>query len=206
VGKIPLNVHSLGIDTLSLSGHKLHGPKGVGCLYVRRGLLPAPLFHGGHQERDLRSGTENIPAIVGLAEAITLAIAEMNEVNQHIRSLSQQLQEGIVHSIADVQIHGHPTKKIPHIVNVGFASVGAEALAINLDLSGIAISIGSACASGAVEPSHVMKAMGVPDSLARGSVRFSLGRGNQTQQIEYLLQVLPPIVEQLRRIAPMGRI
>lgn len=203
VGAVPVHVRELGVDLLSLSAHKFYGPKGAGALYVRKGVRLQPLIHGGGQERTRRAGTENIPGIVGLAAALRLAQAEMTERTAHIRSLRRRLEEGLLR-LPGTRLNGHPERRLPGHVNVSFAGVESEPLLVNLDLAGIAASGGSACTSGSLEPSHVLKAMGVPGEWIRGSVRFSLGRENTEADVDRVLSVLPGILERLRAISAQG--
>jgi cysteine desulfurase len=204
VGKIPVNVRELGVDMLSLTAHKFYGPKGVGALYVREGVEIAPLFFGGHQEGALRPGTQNVPGIVGLAAALRLACQEMEEESARLRRLRDLLEQSIIERIPDVDINGHPDKRLAHISNVSFAGLDGEALLLALDMQGIAVSTGSACTAGSTEPSHVLRAMGVDPLLARGSIRFSLGRDNTEEDIRFLIEVLVPAVSRLRQMAPAG--
>jgi len=204
VGKIPVNVRELGVDMLSLTAHKFYGPKGVGALYVREGVEIAPLFFGGHQEGALRPGTQNVPGIVGLAAALRLACQEMEEESARLRRLRDLLEQSIIERIPDVHINGHPDKRLAHISNVSFAGLDGEALLLALDMQGIAVSTGSACTAGSTEPSHVLRAMGVDPLLARGSIRFSLGRDNTEEDIRFLIEVLVPAVSRLRQMAPAG--
>lgn len=201
VGKIPVDVNDLWVDFLSLSGHKLYGPKGVGALYVRKGVPLEPLFQGGHHERNLRSGTENIPAIVGLARAIELAEEEMEEISYRKVSLRDAFWGAIQAEIEGVHMNGHPRDRIPSILNVSFEGVDGESVVLNLDLKGIAVSTGSACASGALEPSHVLLAMGGSRSLVHGAVRFSLGRETAQEELDYTVSVLAETIHRLRSLS-----
>lgn len=201
VGKIPVNVGDLKVDFLSLSGHKVYGPKGIGALYVRKGVPFEPLFQGGHHERNRRPGTENIPSIVGLARALELAEEEVGCVSSKIKNLRDALWEAIEAQIEGVHMNGHPRYRIPSILNVSFDGVAGESMIINLDLKGIAASTGSACTSGALEPSHVLLAMGVSRSRVRGAVRFSLGRETTQEELDYTVAVLGETVRHLRSIA-----
>ncbi|MBI4437102.1 MAG: cysteine desulfurase NifS [Candidatus Omnitrophica bacterium] len=199
-GKIPVDVEDLGVDLLSVSAHKLYGPKGVGCLYVRKDVRILPHQHGGHHERGLRAGTENVAGIVGLGKAVSLARQEMEKRTQHLRALQEKFYEGILKRIDDVLLNGHPTERIPGTVNLGFKDVEGESMAINLDLKGICVSTGSACTAGSLEPSHVLVAMGVPQEYARGTVRFSLGHENTQEEMDYCLTEIPKIVKRLREM------
>jgi cysteine desulfurase len=199
VGKILVNVNALGVDLLSISGHKIYGPKGIGTLYIRKGVRISPLLHGGLHERQMRAGTENIPAIVGLAKALDLAQAEMPSIIKHLTGLRDRLEQGIREKISHVYINNHPIQKLPNILNVTFEFIDGEALLLALDMRGIAVSTGSACTSGATEPSHVLQAMGINPTLAQGSIRFSLGRENTESEIDFVLDFLVEIVSQLRK-------
>jgi cysteine desulfurase len=203
VGKIPVNVNELNVDLLSLSGHKIYGPKGVGALYIRKGIRIAPLIVGGHHERNRRAGTENVAGIVGLAKAIELASQQMQEEAQKIKSLRDRLQAGILEKIENVYLNGHPQLRLPNTLNMSFEFVEGESMILNLDLEGIAVSTGSACTSGSLEPSHVLKAMGIDPAIAQGSLRFSLGRDNTQEDIDYILSLLPNIVSRLRDMSPL---
>jgi len=199
VGKIPVKVNELGIDLLSISGHKIYGPKGIGALYIRKGTRISPLLHGGHHERQMRAGTENIPAIVGLAKALELAQAELPSTIKHLTGLRDRLEQGIREKISHVYINGHPIQKLPNILNVSFEFIDGERLLIDLDTRGIAVSTGSACTVGATQPSHVLQAMGLKPTLVQGSIRFSLGRENTESEIDFVIDSLVEIVSQLRK-------
>lgn len=203
LGKISTNVDQLGVDLLSLSGHKLYAPKGIGALYIRKGTKMHPLLHGGHQEKRRRSGTENIPGIIALGAACHLAESEISREAEYLTGLRDKLHEGIVKRIPHVQLNGHPVKRLPGTLNISFKFVEGESLLINLDLKGVAISTGSACSSGSLEPSHVLQAIGVPHEVIHGSLRFSLGRMNTADDIDYVLEVLPPIVDKMRAMSPL---
>lgn len=203
VGKLPINVEAMNIDLLSLSGHKLYGPKGVGALYLRRGLHLVPSAHGGAHERGQRAGTENVPGIVGLGRAVELAMVKMEPEAEYLRGLRDNLHELIVERIEDVHLNGHPTDRLSGTLNLSFAGIEGEALLLSLDLEGVAASSGSACTSASLEPSHVLLAMGVPPLLAHSSVRFSLGRDNTPEDVKYVAEVLLRIVDRLRRLSPL---
>jgi len=203
VGHIPAKVDELGVDLLAISAHKLYGPKGVGVLYVRKGTRIVPFMHGGGQERGLRATTENVPGIVGFGKAAEIAQAEMNAESKHVTRLRDRLIKGLLERIPQVRLNGHATKRLPNNVNISIASVEGESLAVSLDLEGIAVSTGSACSSEAMEPSHVLTAMGVPAELARGSVRFSLGKKNTDEEIDRVLEAFPRIVSRLRAVSPL---
>lgn len=203
VGKIPINVNELGIDLLSLSAHKFYGPKGVGALYIRKGTKIHPLFHGGEQERKRRAGTENVPCIVGLGEAAKIASKEMKQEYSHVKELRDKLENKIKDNIDYIRLNGHRTERLPSTSNISFEFIEGESLILNLDLKGIAASTGSACASGSLEPSHVLLAIGVPPAIAQGSIRFSLGRDNQKEDIDYTVENLVEIVGRLREMSPL---
>jgi cysteine desulfurase len=205
VGKIETDVERLGVDLLSLSGHKLHGPKGVGALYVRPNLDITPLIHGGGHEKGRRSGTENTPGICGLGKACEISLAEVNEEMKRIGHLRDMLWDGLKSKIGDLIVLGHPEKKLPNTLAVCFKYVEGESVLLNLDLEGIAVSSGSACSSGDVEPSHVLLAMGVSPEFARGGIRFSLGRGNTEDEIKKVIEVSPEIIAKLRDMSPLAR-
>ena len=206
LGKVPVDVRKLGVDLLSISGHKFHGPKGVGALYVRRGTKLSPIFHGGGHERGLRPGTVNVPSIAAMARALSLAVAEMEEIAAKLSFLREKLYRGVVERIEDVRVNGpspgEPVPCLPNILNLSFLGAEGEALLMALDMEGIAVSTGSACSSGDVEPSHVLLAMGVPPEVARCGIRFSLGRHNTEEEIEQVVEVLPRLVERIRSISP----
>jgi cysteine desulfurase len=201
LGKVPTLVDELGIDLLSLSGHKIHGPKGIGALYLRRGLALAPIVTGGPQERGLRGGTEHVAAIVGLGVAAERAGARMAQEMTQVAALRDRLERGIVASIPDVRVNGAAGARLPTTTNVSFKGVDGQSLIVALDLRGVAASTGSACSSGSLEPSHVLLAMGLPDEWLRGAVRFSLGTGNTSAEVDTVLRLLPPMVARLRQHA-----
>ncbi|NLG83329.1 MAG: aminotransferase class V-fold PLP-dependent enzyme, partial [Firmicutes bacterium] len=203
VGAIPVDVRELGVDLLSLSAHKFYGPKGVGALYIRRGIRLVPLIHGGGQERKRRAGTENTAGIVGLAAALRYAIADLPERTARLTELRDRLIEGVLSTIPHVRLNGHRTKRLPGNVNISVEFVEGEAMLLNLDLAGIAASSGSACTSGSLEPSHVLLSMGLPHEVAHGSLRLSLGRENTVEDVDRVLEVLPGIVERLRAMSPL---
>lgn len=203
VGKVPVDVQKANVDLLVLSGHKLGAPKGVGAMYVRRGSKMTPLLHGGHQERNRRAGTHNVAGIVGLGLACELAGAEMEATMARVRRLREKLEQGIMSAIPDVKLNGHPTQRLPNTLNISFAYIEGESLLLNFDMKGVAASSGSACTSGSLEPSHVMGAMCVEITLAHSSTRFSLGRDNTEEDVDYVLEILPPIVQRLREMSPL---
>lgn len=202
-GAAEIDVEALQIDLLSLSGHKFYGPKGVGALYVRRGVKIETVQHGGAQERGLRAGTENIPAIVGLGMAAELARENMMKNALYLTGLRDKLINGIEREIPDVKLNGHRTRRLPGNVNFSFCYVEGEALLLNLDMKGIAASSGSACTSGSLDPSHVLLAMGLTHEVAHGSLRLTLGRGNTEADVDYILAKLPQIIARLRSMSPL---
>lgn len=204
VGNYPVDVKADNIDLLSLSGHKLYGPKGIGAIYIRKGVRIEAVQQGGAQERSLRAGTENVPGIVGLGKAAAQAHAAMEERIAHVKALRDQLIAGIQATIPDIKLNGHPTDRLPGNVNFSFSYIEGESLLLNLDLKGIAASSGSACTSGSLDPSHVLLAMGMTHETAHGSLRLSLGKGNTAEDVAYCLEVLPQIVERLRSMSPLN--
>lgn len=202
-GKIKLDVKELGVDLLSLSAHKFNGPKGIGCLFVKQGTHIAPVMFGGHHEHGLRPGTENVPYIVGFAKAFELANDNMKSHEKHILKLKEKLKAGILEKIPEIIINGGKTHSMCNILNVSFKYIEGESLLAMLDTYGIGASTGSACASGSNEPSHVLSAMCVDPVDAQGAIRFSLGYQNTEEEIDYVLEVLPKIVENLRAMSPM---
>ncbi len=203
-GRVPINVEEIGCDLLSMSAHKLYAPKGIGALYVRRGVRLQPQNIGGHQERDLRGGTEPVPNVVAFGTACEIAAEEMEEDTARIRTLRDELENAIAEQIPDIQFNGDRSARLPNIANVSFSSIEGEGLLINLDMQGIAVSTGSACSSGTLEPSPVIRALGRDDELSRGAIRFSFGRFNSKEDLDALLSVLPPSVENIRRLAPQA--
>lgn len=203
VGKIPVDVRAMDVDLLSLTGHKIYGPRGAGALYVRSGVKVLPLMYGGSQERRRRPGTENVAAIVGLAKALEIASARMHEDATRLRALSEYFAKQLVVTIPDVQINSHPDHRLPQTVHASFYALEGEPIVLSLDMEGIAVSSGSACTSGATEPSHVLTAMGIEKAWAVGAIRFSLGRSTTQEQIDRVLSVLPTIVARLRQLAPV---
>jgi cysteine desulfurase len=201
VGKIPIDVRTLGVDMLSLSAHKLYGPKGAGALYVREGVELEPLLHGGSHEHNMRAGTENTSAVVGLGQASEIAKEEMPAEEKKVRNLRDKLEQGIKDKIPEIKVNGHHKNRLYNTLNVCINHTQGENLLINLDFKGICVSSGSACTSGAFEPSHVLLAMGIPAEIARSSLRFSLGKYNTEEEIEKVLKVLPPIVKKLRKMS-----
>ena len=202
VGKIPLNLSKSRIDLLSLSGHKLHGPKGVGALYVRKGTRLSPFMLGGHQEAGRRAGTENVPGIVGLGKACELAAENLEAENSKVKSLRDRLEDAILETCPDSRLNGDPENRLPNMSNISFEYIEGEAILLMLDNYGICASSGSACTSGSLEPSHVLRAMGVPFTAAHGSIRFSLSRYNTEKEVDYTIEKMPRIVNQLRELSP----
>ena len=202
VGKIPVNVRELDVDFLTLSGHKMYGPKGIGALYVKKGAPFCPLIRGGHQERGRRAGTENTLGIIGLGKAVEMRAQEMKSDEKHLLEMKAALKKGIEENIPDVRFVGHPTDCIPNTLNVSFEGAEGEAIILYLALEGIAVSTGSACTSGALEPSHVLLAMGLPQRLAQGAVRFSLGRETGQEELDYTVAVLVETIHRLRSMSP----
>jgi cysteine desulfurase len=198
-----VDVRELGIDMLSGSAHKFYGPKGVGILYARIGTRFTPYSHGGAHERNKRAGTENVPGIVGLARALELDVEEMESNTAHINMLADRLYEGLMSRIPDISFNGDPDRRIKATLNFTFAGCEGEATILSLDMKGIAVSSGSACTAGSIEPSHVLRAMGVPPELAQTAIRFSLGKGNSVEDIDYCLEVLPEVVKRLRQMSPI---
>jgi len=203
VGKIPVDVQKAGVDLLVLSGHKIGAPKGVGAIYIRRGTRMTPLIHGGHQERNRRAGTHNVAGIVGLGLACELAGQNLEENAERMARLRDKLEQGILDQIPDVKVNGHRTQRLPNTLNVSFAYIEGESLLLNFDMKGVAASSGSACTSGSLEPSHVMGAMGVDVALAHSSTRFSLGPDSTEEDVDYILEILPPIIQRLREMSPL---
>ncbi|PIW46290.1 MAG: cysteine desulfurase NifS [Zetaproteobacteria bacterium CG12_big_fil_rev_8_21_14_0_65_54_13] len=202
VGKIPMNLADSDIDMLSLSGHKLHAPKGVGVLYLRRGTRFRPLLRGGHQERGRRAGTENVASIIGLGKACELASQKMEYENVEVKAMRDRLQEGILASVTHCFPTGDVENRLPNTCNIAFEYIEGEAILMLLNKAGIAASSGSACTSGSLEPSHVMMAMGIPYTAAHGTIRFSLSCYNTMAEIERVIEAVPPVVAQLRKLSP----
>lgn len=202
VGKLPINLKDSAIHMLSLSGHKLHAPKGIGVLYLKRGTRFRPLLRGGHQERGRRAGTENAAAIVGLGKAAQLAMENMANENTYVAGLRDRLQEGILKSVPNSFVTGDPENRLPNTANIAFEYIEGEAILLLMNKHGIAASSGSACTSGSLEPSHVMKAMGIPYTAAHGTVRFSLSRYNTEAEVDRVIEAIPPIVAKLRKLSP----
>jgi cysteine desulfurase len=202
VGKIPVDVKELGVDLLTLTAHKIYGPKGVGVLYIRRGARIASQMHGGHHERDRRAGTESVPLIVGMGRAAELARLRLAERMKHAAELRDYLEEELFKRIPNISRNGDPERRVPNIANLNFDHVEGEGLQISLDLKGVAVSTGSACASGSTEPSHVLMAIGLPRDSSYGSLRFSFGKYNTREDVDYTLEILQTVVEKLRKLSP----
>lgn len=202
VGKIPVSVKKLGVDMLSLSAHKFYGPKGVGAIYIKKGTKIEPYLHGGEQEKGKRAGTYNVPGIIGLGKAAEIAIEEMEEEMKKVKYLRDKLERGIIEKIPEVVINGHPENRLYNTLNLCVKYVEGESILLNLDFEKIYASSGSACTSGSLEPSHVLLAIGIPPEIAHGSLRFSLGKYNEEKDVDRVLEVLPGIVEKLRKLSP----
>ncbi len=204
VGQLPVDLKTMNIDFLSFSAHKFNGPKGIGALYKRKGVRIKPLYQGGGQERKIRPGTENVSGIVGLSRALELAVNELGEKKKTLEDLRDRLIGGLL-KIDDIILNGHPEIRLPGNINVSFKYIEGESILLSLDLQGIAVSSGSACSSGSLEPSHVLSAIGLDHQTAHGSVRFSLGLGNSEEEVDYVLDKVVPAVERLRSISPMHK-
>ena len=202
VGKIPLNLDNSNIDLLSLSGHKLHAPKGVGVLYVRKGTRISPFIVGGHQEKNRRAGTENVAGIVALGKACQLAAKEIVQENTKVKKLRDKLENAILKTCAGAMLNGDKVNRLPNTCNISFEFIEGEAILLLLDQFGICASSGSACTSGSLEPSHVLRAMGVPFTAAHGSIRFSLSRYNTESEVDFVIEKMPAIVNRLRELSP----
>lgn len=205
VGKVPINLKELDVDFLSLSGHKLHAPKGVGVLYVRRGTLFVPFLTGGHQEKGRRGGTENVASIVALGRACELAAEKMDEENTRVKALRDKLEEGLLAAIPKSMLNGHKTERLPNTCNISFEYVEGEAILLHMNRFNICASSGSACTSGSLEPSHVLRAMGVPFTAAHGSIRFSLSIYNTEAEVDFVLAKMPEIIDSLRQMSPFWK-
>jgi cysteine desulfurase len=204
-GRIPIDVEALGCDLLTLSSHKLYAPKGCGALYIRRGVRLASQTVGGHQERERRAGTESVPAIVAFGTAAKLAREEIAQRSEHDRKLRDAFELGVSVSIPDIVFNGDRVRRLPHLSNISFRFIEGEGLLISLDLQSIAVSTGSACSSGTLEPSPVIRALGRNDELARGSIRFSFGKDNTETELHYVLEVLSRLVKKLRELSPLNK-
>ncbi len=202
-GKVPLDVQKIKASLVSMSGHKLHGPKGVGALYIRKGTKIDSLQHGGHHEKKRRAGTENVPGIVGFAKACEIAASSGEANYKKTKALRDLLHKRIEEKISHTQLNGHPEKRLPNTLNISFQYLEGESILLSLDLEGIAVSTGSACTSGSLEPSHVLKSMGIETLFLQGSIRFSLSEFTTEQEIDYVMEKLPPIIERLRKMSPV---
>ena len=203
-GKIPVNVRALGVDLLALSAHKFYGPKGVGALWAKRGVRLMPFLNGGKQERNRRAGTENVPGVIGMGVAAQRAMQKMDVDAERLSALRDRLETGILSSVPHTEVNGARETRVPNTTNISFDRIEAESLLIALDLEGVAVSTGSACSSGTLEPSHVLKAMGLSSHRAQNSIRFSLGTSNTDEQIDHVISILPRIVTKLRSLSAVG--
>jgi len=203
VGKAPIELKKLNVDMLSMSGHKIYGPKGVGALFIRKGVRITPLSHGGHHERSRRAGTENVAGIVGFAKALGLVDKEREDQNKHLKNLTQAFYKKLVESIPDVILNGDLNRRILNTLNLSFKGVEGESVILSLDMKGVEVASGSACTSRTLEPSHVLSAMGVDPAIAQGAIRFSFGRDNTMEDMEYVANLLPEIVSRLRSMSPI---
>lgn len=204
-GKIPLDMSKSTIDLLALSGHKLHAPKGIGALYIRKGTKLTPFIIGGHQEKGRRAGTENVPYIIGLGKASELALKHIEDENTRIKALRDRLEKELLGRCTNSRTNGDTEHRLPNTTNISFEFVEGEAILLMLSEKGIAASSGSACTSGSLEPSHVLRAMGIPFTFVHGSLRLSLSRYNNEEDIDYIIEHLPPIIKRLREISPFGK-
>ncbi len=205
VGKIPVDVKKTGLDMMSISGHKIHAPKGIGVLYVKKGTKFSPFMIGGHQERNRRGGTENVASIIGLGRASELAISHLEEIDTRVRALRDRLETGLLQKIPNALLNGKKDSRLPNTTNISFEYVEGEAILLMMDQLGICASSGSACTSGSLEPSHVLRAMGVPFTAAHGSIRFSLSTYNTVKEVDFVIENLPPIIERLRKMSPFWK-
>lgn len=203
IGNIPINLKDLNIDLLSLSAHKFHGPKGVGVLYIKKGVNISNMIHGGGQEKSMRAGTENVAGIVGLGKAIEMATSDIQKKSEYLIDLRERLIKGIMESIPDTILNGDPTNRLPGNVNVCFKYIEGESILLMLDMKGVCASSGSACTSGSLNPSHVLLAIGLPHEIAHGSLRLTLSEENTQEEIEHVLETLPPIIQNLRNMSPL---
>jgi len=202
-GKEVIDVEDLGVDLCSFSAHKLSGPKGVGALYVRKGVKILPFQHGGHHERKRRAGTLNVPGIVGFGKAVEIATRDMAKTNKHLKKLTKRFLDGLKKELKEIYLNGHPDERLSNTLNISFRYIEGESLLLNFDLKGIFASTGSACTSGSLEPSHVLTAMKVPADTSQGSIRFSFGYENTEEDVKYCLAEIPPIVKRLRDMSPL---
>ncbi len=202
VGKIPIDLNRTDVDLLSLSGHKLHGPKGIGALYIRKGTKFKPFMVGGHQEHGRRAGTENVPGIIGLGKACELAAGKLNDLDTRVRGLRDRLENALLEAVPQSMINGERANRLPNTTSIAFEYVEGEAILLMMNEHGIAASSGSACTSGSLEPSHVLRAMGIPFTAAHGSIRFSLSHYTTAEEIEFVIEKMPPIIARLRQMSP----
>ncbi|MDJ0811914.1 MAG: cysteine desulfurase NifS [Desulfobacterales bacterium] len=202
VGKIPIDLTRTDVDLLSLSGHKLHGPKGIGALYIRKGTKFKPFMVGGHQEHGRRAGTENVPGIIGLGKACELAAGKLNDIDTRVRGLRDRLENALLEAVPQSMINGERANRLPNTTSIAFEYVEGEAILLMMNEHGIAASSGSACTSGSLEPSHVLRAMGIPFTAAHGSIRFSLSHYTTAEEIEFVIEKMPPIIARLRQMSP----
>jgi cysteine desulfurase len=205
VGKVPLDVKKLGVDMLTLSGHKLHAPKGVGALYVRKGARFNPYIIGGHQEHGRRAGTENVASLVGLGKAAELAMKHLDKEGSYLSRLRDKLESSLLECCPNVRVNGDTANRLPNTTNISFEFVEGEAILLRLNEYDICASSGSACTSGSLEPSHVLRSMGVPFTAVHGSIRFSLSRYNTEEEIDKVIEVMPGLIKELRVLSPFGR-
>ena len=205
-GRLPIDVQTLGCDLLTLSAHKIYAPKGIGALFIRRGVRVTPQQIGGHQERERRAGTEFVPGIVAFGAAAKIAREELHQHSAHLKTLRDRFEAGVKRLIEDVVFNGDTKSRLPHLSNISFRYIEGEGLLIGLDLQGIAVSTGSACSSGTLEPSPVILALGRDNELARGSIRFSFGKDNSEEEVDYVLEVLPRVVAKLRELSPLNKV
>lgn len=203
IGAIPVLISDLHVDFLSLAAHKFYGPKGIGVLYIRRGVQLETFIHGGAQERNKRAGTENVPGIVGLGKAIEIAVNQLDSYSSHVQHLRDRLITEVMSKVPNVRLNGHPTKRLPGNVNFSIEYIEGESLLLSLDMKGIAASSGSACTSGSLDPSHVLLAIGLPHEIAHGSLRLTLGEENTDEDVDYCVEVIPGIVNRLREMSPL---
>lgn len=202
VGKVPMSMQTMPVDFLALSGHKLHAPKGIGVLYIRKGTRFRPFLRGGHQERGRRAGTENVPYIIGMGAAAQLAAKNIDLERQQVAALRDRLEKGIIDNISDAVVNGDTQNRLPNTSSIAFKYIEGEAILLMLDRLGICASSGSACTSGSLEPSHVLRAMGVPFTYAHGSIRLSLSRYTTQEEVDYVIREFPPVIQRLRELSP----
>ena len=203
-GKIPVDLKDWGVDYATFSGHKIYGPKGVGALFVKTGCKIEPLIRGGHQEKGYRAGTYNAPSIAAYGKAAELAKADIEHYTTHTKTLREKLKNGLLEKIPNIKINGHPEKVLPNTLDVSFPGAEGEAILLHLDLLGVDVSTGSACASGSLEPSHVLMATGLGPELAHGSIRFSFGKYNTESDVDYILEKFPPVIDKLRKMSTLS--